>query len=144
MNVLFVEDDDVELIGIQRAFRKAGLQNTIFTARNGLEALDHLRGTTTQPPIAGPLLIFLDLRMPLMDGFQFLTVLRTDPLIRHHVVFVLTTSDDAQDRAQAYARNVAGFITKNDVGMGYERLLDLLRSYARVVELPNPLPNPRS
>jgi len=132
VNVLVVEDDDVDVMAIHRAFDKRKLGNPIRVAHDGMVALDMLRASE----IPRPYLILLDLNMPRMNGIEFLQALRSDP--RHHdaVVFVLTTSPAEQDRKAAYASNVAGYIEKGEVGTGFVRLMDLLERYWELVELP--------
>ena len=68
-NVLLVEDDDVDTMTVERAFSKANILNPLFTAKNGIEALDLLRGTNGKTAIKRPVVVLLDLNMPKMDGF---------------------------------------------------------------------------
>jgi len=65
-----------------------------------------------------------------------LTELRKDPEIKHSVVFVLTTSDDEQDKFDAYEHHVAGYIVKSEAGQSFQSALEMLDRYWRVVELP--------
>jgi CheY-like chemotaxis protein len=137
VTVLLVDDDDVDVQAVRRAFRKAKIANPIQVASDGLEALAMLRGENGHPPIMRPYIVILDLNMPRMDGLEFLTELRKDP--NHHaaVVFVLTTSKADEDRAASYDKNVAGYIVKSDVGEGFLNMINLLDCYWRVVLLPS-------
>ena len=74
--------------------------------------------------------------MPRMNGIEFLRALRADPEHRDAIGFVLTTSSEAEDRLQAYALHVAGYIVKSDFGQGFMRVIDLLQHYWRIVEFP--------
>ena len=132
VHVLVVEDDDVDIMAIHRAFDKRRLGNPIHVARDGVAALDMLRASA----IPRPYLILLDLNMPRMGGIEFLQALRQDPRHRDAVVFVLTTSPAEQDRKAAYAWNIAGYIEKGEVGTGFVRLVDLLERYWDVVQFP--------
>lgn len=136
VTVLLVDDDDVDVMAVKRAFRKAKIANPLLVARDGLEALAMLRGEDGHEAVPRPYIIILDLNMPRMDGFEFLGELRKDP--KHHdaVVFVLTTSQADEDRAASYDMNVAGYIVKSDVGEGFLSVTELLDSYWRVVLLP--------
>lgn len=94
INILLVEDDEVDILNVKRAFKKNGITNPLYFASNGLEALDMLRGTDTQSTIvpAHRRLILLDLNMPRMNGIEFLQALRADPNLKSIPVVVLTTS----------------------------------------------------
>lgn len=136
VTVLLVDDDDVDVKAVRRAFRKARIANPVVVARNGIEALAALRGQDGTGPMKRPYIIILDLNMPGMDGIEFLGELRQDPDHHSAVVFVLTTSKADEDRAASYDKNVAGYILKSDVGEGFLNVITLLDCYWRVVLLP--------
>ena len=129
LKILLVDDDDVDREAVRRGFAKAEVPFTLIEARNGMEALRRLTGEDGVGTVARPLLILLDLNMPRMSGLEFLEHLRARPALRDHVVFVLTTSNSEDDRAAAYRHNVAGYITKAQIGTNYESLAELLHSY---------------
>ncbi len=137
VNVLLVDDDDVDVMGVKRAFKKAKIANPLRVARDGLEALAILRGEDGNEPMSRPYIIILDLNMPRMDGLEFLDELRKDPNHHDAVVFVMTTSKADEDRAASYDKNVAGYIVKSEVGEGFLNVTSLLDSYWRVVLLPS-------
>ena len=113
LNILLVEDDDVDIMTLQRAFKRNNIMNPLYIANNGLEALDLLRGTNgVQKIIPAPRIILLDINMPKMNGLEFLKEMRQDPALKTISVFVLTTSNDDKDRVEAYNFNVAGYIIK--------------------------------
>ena len=142
VNLLLVDDDRLDVKGIQRALRKARIGNPIFVAPDGIEALKQLRGEAEDAdgnPLAAidrPYLILLDLNMPRMNGIEFLEVLRDDTELRNSIVFVLTTSDDDQDIADAYENLVAGYMLKQNAGEDFNKLIAMLDHYWRVVEFP--------
>ncbi len=137
VTVFLVDDDDVDVKAVRRAFRKAKIANPIMVARDGLEALAMLRGEQGHEQVPRPFIIILDLNMPAMNGLEFLTELRKDPELHNAVVFVLTTSKADEDRAASYDKNVAGYIVKSDVGDGFLNVINLLDCYWRVVLLPS-------
>ena len=137
VTVLLVDDDDVDVKAVRRAFRKAKIANPMQVARDGVEALAMLRGEEGHTALSRPYIIILDLNMPRMDGREFLTELRKDPIHHDAVVFVLTTSQADEDRAASYDKNVAGYIVKSDVGEGFLNVTNLLDCYWRVVLLPS-------
>jgi CheY-like chemotaxis protein len=112
-SILLIEDDEVDILNVQRVFRKKNFTNPLHVAHNGVEALDLLRGTngvTRLSPL--PRVILLDINMPQMNGLEFLRELRDDAGLRHLSAFVLTTSSDPNDLREAYAKNVAGYVVK--------------------------------
>lgn len=135
VHILLVEDDDVDAERVERAFRKAGLNAPIRRARDGLEALEILRGEAP-PALERPYIILLDLKLPRMGGLQFLGCLREDPALRESVVFVLTTSRNESDRCKAYQSNVAGYIVKSRANGDFVNIASMLEWYWHVVELP--------
>lgn len=136
MNILLVDDDDGDAKAVRRAFGKYGAANPVVRARDGVEALDILRGPAANQPEA-PFILLLDINMPRMSGHEFLSELRKDPRLRRLVVFVLTTSDDAGDVERAYGQNVAGYILKKNAGSQCENLIRAVREYWQVVALPD-------
>ena len=136
LNVLLIEDDDVAAEAVVRGVRKHGLNIAVVIAENGLEALDVLRNKHPERKLAKPYVILLDLNMPLMNGFEFLTELRGDPNLSESVVFVLTTSDNDIDKSRAYQEHVAGYMVKSSIGPQFSKLVQLLEDYRDAVELP--------
>jgi CheY-like chemotaxis protein len=79
VNILLVEDDEVDIMNVQRAFRKNKISNPLYVVNNGLEALDVLVGKNTGSEIPSPGIILLDINMPKMGGIEFLEELRKHP-----------------------------------------------------------------
>jgi CheY-like chemotaxis protein len=137
VNILVVEDDTIDVMALQRAFRQLNITNPLTVARDGVEALTSLRGGgAEQPPLPRPYLILLDLNLPRMNGIEFLTALRADAVLRDAVVFVLTTSNAAEDRLASYRLNMAGYIVKSNQGNDFLRVVTMLEHYWQVVEFP--------
>ena len=137
LNILLVEDDELDVMNVQRAFKKNNITNPLFTAGNGLEALDRLRGKG-EPPHVPPTrrIILLDLNMPKMGGIEFLRELRKDPELSATTVIVLTTSDEERDKVEAYKLNVAGYILKPVTLQAFVEIMATLNKYWTVSELP--------
>ena len=131
--ILLIDDDEVDVRTVRRAFSRAGVDSQIHVVSNGLDALSSLRTASIKEPI----LILLDLNMPKMNGFEFLDQLRADPELKHHVVFVLSTSDAERDLRGAYQRYAAGYLVKSEIGTQPEILTQLLSSYLAAVHLPS-------
>lgn len=133
VTVLLVEDDEIDVMGIRRAFRSCGLDNRIVVAADGLEALAKIRDEKAVPR---PCFVVLDLNMPRMNGIEFLGRLRTDPELHNTVVFVMTTSQDEHDKSRAYGHNVAGYIIKQRSVTGLVNAVDLFEQYTKTIEFP--------
>ncbi len=133
LNILLVEDDEVDVMNVRRAFKKANICNPLYVAGNGLEGLEMLRGD--QIPRERRL-ILLDLNMPKMNGIEFLRALRADEELRHTPVVVLTTSDDERDRVDAYNLSVAGYILKPVTFANFVEAMATLNKYWTLVEMP--------
>jgi CheY-like chemotaxis protein len=137
LNILLVEDDEVAIMAVRRAFKQGNIINPLYVAGNGLEALTMLRGELGQLPIV-PLerrIILLDLNMPKMNGLEFLQELRADSTLRHTPVIMLTTSNEEQDRIQAYDLNVAGYILKPVTFGNFVELMVTLNKYWALCEM---------
>lgn len=137
VHVLLVDDDEIDVEAVQRAFAEFKITNPITVARDGVEALAMLRGESGYDPLPRPYVILLDLNMPRMDGLEFLRHLRSDPELSTSIVFVLTTSKSEEDMVAAYNLHVAGYFLKSLVGEQFFNLPRMMESYWRVVEFPS-------
>jgi CheY-like chemotaxis protein len=135
-HLLHVEDDDLCLMGLNRAFKAAKISNPVSFAHDGIEALEMLRGTNGRPRLRRPFLILLDLNMPRMDGIEFLRELRKDDELKKSIVFIMTTSDANEDKVRAYNLGAAGYILKSNPANAFLEATMLLNAYWRVVEFP--------
>ncbi|MEZ5691999.1 MAG: response regulator [Rickettsiales bacterium] len=136
VHILLVEDDDVDASGLRRALKNAKIINPVHRARDGIEALNMLKGREGVELVSEPYLLLVDLNMPRMGGIELITEIRNDEELKSSVVFVLTTSKHDEDMAAAYNLNIAGYILKENAGDDFIRLIDLLDSYWRIVEMP--------
>jgi CheY-like chemotaxis protein len=135
-HLLHVEDDDIFIMGLVRAFKKAKIANPVFFAHDGIEALEMLRGTNGRERFPRPFLILLDLNMPRMDGIEFLKELRRDEELKKSIVFIMTTSNADEDKVKAYNLGVAGYILKSNPANAFLEATALLDTFWRVVEFP--------
>jgi len=136
VNVLLVEDDEIDVMGVKRAFLASQSPNPIIVAPDGIAALEILR---CEKSTLRPYLVLLDLNMPRMGGIEFLDELRKDTQLKNTVVFVLTTSKAQEDIEEAQSRHVAGYIVKGRREGGFIDVAELLNHYTRVCEMPNEL-----
>src|SRR3954462_5360020 len=137
VNILLIDDDEVDCMNVQRAFKKSQITNPLFIAHNGIEGLDMLRGTNGADKISpGPRIILLDINMPKMNGLEFLKELRADKDLHSICVFVMTTSNDEKDRFEAYNYNVAGYIIKPISFEKFVSAVSILNDFWQLCEQP--------
>jgi CheY-like chemotaxis protein len=131
VNILLVEDDEVDVMNVKRAFLKNNIKNPLFIAGNGVEALEMLENTIV--PL--PRIIILDINMPKMNGIEFLKIVRETEKLKNISVFVMTTSNEDSDKIKAYDLNVAGYILKP---LSFEKFLmsvSTLKNYWQLCEI---------
>jgi len=130
--VLLVEDDAIDAMTVQRAFKDLKLTNPLAHVTNGEEALDYLR----KPGNEHPCVILLDLNMPRMNGVEFMRVAKADPDLKRIPIVVLTTSTEDSDVIDSYKLSVAGYIIKP---VDYKKFVEAIRTvdiYWTISELP--------
>jgi CheY-like chemotaxis protein len=137
LNILLVEDDSVDVMNVQKAFKKINIYNPLHIAYNGVEALNMLRGTNGIARLNPlPRIILLDINMPKMNGLEFLRELRSDPYLKAITVFVMTTSNDDADKIEAYKLNVAGYVLKPLSFEKFVNSISILNNYWKLCEQP--------
>lgn len=132
LNILLVEDDELDVENVRRAFRRANITSPMWVASDGEEALKLLRGSEFPRKRR---LVLLDLNLPKMSGFEMLRELRSDPTLRTQSVVVLTTSNEERDRTEAYGLNVAGYLLKPITFQPFVDVMSALHRYWSMVEL---------
>jgi CheY-like chemotaxis protein len=113
--ILLAEDNQDDVLLIQRAFAKGGVQNPLYVVPDGEEAIWYLKGegkfsNRVEYPI--PDLLLLDLKMPIMDGFEVLRWVRQQPGLAGLRILVLTSSDSLRDVNLAYKLGANSFLVK--------------------------------
>lgn len=140
VTILLVEDDPGDQELARRALDESAMENQLFIAEDGEEALDYLyhRGRFEDPESSPrPDLILLDLNMPRMDGKQVLEKIRSDENLRTLPVVVLTTSRHEEDVLRSYELGVNSYLTKPADLDELVSLVKALESYwFRLVVLP--------
>jgi len=133
LNILLVEDDEVDVMNVRRAFAKNHITNPLFVVGDAIEALRKLRSGEIPQDRR---IILLDLNLPRMNGIEFLRELRKDAALSSTPVVVLTTSNDEGDRIDAYHLNVAGYLLKPVTFTAFCDLMAALNKYWTLVEMP--------
>ncbi|OYW17871.1 MAG: two-component system response regulator [Planctomycetales bacterium 12-60-4] len=114
-SILLIEDNPDDVVLTMRALQKNGLTNEVIVVRDGVEALDYLRG---RGRYAGrdvqqlPALVLLDLKLPRLGGLDLLGQLKTDPLLSRLRIVVLTSSREDEDILTSYSHGACSYIRK--------------------------------
>lgn len=130
--VLLVEDDKIDAVVVQRAFRDLKIANKLICVSDGKEALKYLRERANERPC----LILLDLNMPRMNGIEFLKIIKTDDAFRKIPVVVLTTSADQQDVNKVFDIGVAGYLVKPENYTEAMKVVQFLDMYWTLNRMP--------
>lgn len=115
MEILLVEDNPADVELTLRALKKHNLANQVKVVSDGVQALDYLFGSGTyagqnsQPP---PKVVFLDLKLPKVDGREVLRRMKADARTRIIPVVVLTSSQEERDIAESYKLGVNSYVVK--------------------------------
>jgi CheY-like chemotaxis protein len=133
LNILLVDDDEIDVMTVRRAFAKANIANKLYVATDGIEALEQLRSGRFPSQRR---LVLLDLNMPRMSGIEVLREIRGDPALQSLTVIVLTTSNEDRDRVDAYQLNVAGYLLKPVTFHAFADVMATLNKYWTLMEMP--------
>jgi len=130
---LLVEDDREDAMTVCPALKDLKVTNRLIHAVNGEEALEYSRSESNKKPCV----ILLDLKMPKMDGIEFLKIAKADKGLKKIPVVMLTTSKQEQDVVESFKLGVAGYIVKP---ADYKKFVDAIRTInlcRTLSELPN-------
>lgn len=138
--ILLVEDnpDDAKLT--LRAFQKNNIGNEIIVARDGAEALEYLFGTGAyagRDPSDRPAVVFLDLKLPKVDGLEVLRRVRQDPCTALQPIVILTSSKEEQDMVAGYRLGANSYVRKP---VDFDQFLDAARQLGLYWLLVNEVP----
>jgi CheY-like chemotaxis protein len=112
INILLIEDDVLDQMEVKRTLDKKGILHRLKIVTNGEDAIHALEYGGNEIFNGKPDIILLDLNMPKMNGFEFLTKIKSQNSWKDVKVFMLTTSDEREDKKFATNLGVSGFITK--------------------------------
>lgn len=139
VTVLLVEDDPGHARLIEKNLRRAGLCNEIVTVGDGQQALDYLlreeEYAGTERP--SPLLVLLDLNLPVLDGYQVLQRMKADERTRQIPVVVLTTTDDKREISRCYDLGCNVYVTKPVEYEQFSKAIQELGLFLMIVSIPD-------
>lgn len=130
--ILIVDDDENDIFFVKRAFTEINVHCTFQMLKNGQEVVDYLSGHGeygNREKHALPMMILMDLKMPIMDGFQVLAWLRSQPGLKVIPTIVFSSSDLAVDITRAYELGANSFMTKSVTYDGLLLKLQTLSQY---------------
>jgi CheY-like chemotaxis protein len=124
--ILLVEDDPGHAKLIEKNLRRAGLLNELVVVTDGARALDFVmhRGEFSERENSHPLLILLDLNLPVLDGYQVLQRLKAANETKTIPIVILTTTDDPREVARCYELGCNVYVTKP---VEYEQFSEAIR-----------------
>ncbi|MHC1767422.1 MAG: response regulator [Verrucomicrobiia bacterium] len=137
--ILVVEDDENDALLLERALRKNLITNPLHFVSNGEEAVAFLTGDQDSGCQGGtprPGLIITDLKMPRLNGLEFLQWLRSREEFRRTPLLVLTSSTVESDVANAYGFGANSYMVKPKSLEELEKLGAIIRDYWDHCELP--------
>ncbi len=117
---MLVEDDQVDIMTVERGLKKLGVINKLVTVNNGEEALQYLERSEDELPC----MILLDINMPKMNGHECLKQLKSHPAFKNIPVIMLTSSMEQQDVDQGFALGISGYILKP---VDYDQFIDAIQ-----------------
>ncbi len=127
--VLLAEDEEHDVFFMRRAFESAQIENPLLAVGNGREAIDYLKDQDQQRELPHPGILLLDLKMPLVDGFEVLEWIQKQDRWRDHLpVLVLSSSGEEQDRRKAFELGAHEYLVKPG---NYRDLLVLVKDLKR-------------
>lgn len=117
--ILLIEDDDVDVMTVNRALRDLKVTNQLVSIGDGEEAIEYLRDESTTKPC----IVLLDLNMPKMDGAEFLKIVKADRALKKIPVVILTTSNSDRDVFESFELGAAGYMVKS---VDYEKFVETI------------------
>lgn len=113
--ILLVEDNEDDVFLMRRALKKADINSPVQVVVDGQQALDYLAGNgqfsdRAEHPL--PFVIFLDLKLPYLHGFEVLEWMRQQPTLKNLDVVILTSSPEERDREKAAELGVKAYLVK--------------------------------
>jgi CheY-like chemotaxis protein len=139
VTIVVVEDNQGHARLVEKNLRRANISNPIVKLGDGQQMLDYLYSETgyVNSEHHPPLLVMLDLNLPVIDGYRVLEKMKSDPHTKGIPIIVLTTTDDPQEINRCYALGVNVFITKP---VEYDKFADAITRlglFLSVIMLPD-------
>lgn len=127
--ILLVEDNEDDVFLMKHALNGAGVSNPVFVVETGQQAVDYLTGTGAFQDRARhpmPVVVFLDLKLPLMSGHEVLAWIRSQRQLESLVVVVLTSSNEPSDVRRSYSLGASSYLVKP---LNARQVIDLAKAF---------------
>ncbi len=137
--ILLVEDDPGHALLVAKNLRRAGVTNQIINLHDGQQAIHYLlkEGEYADDPNPAPLLVLLDLNLPILDGYQVLKRIKADERTRRIPVVMLTTTDNPQEIAKCYELGCNIYVTKPVEYEDFSAAIRNLGLFLTIVKIPD-------
>jgi CheY-like chemotaxis protein len=137
IRILFVEDNEGDIVLTLEAMREAKISNNITVVRDGEEALKYLLREGKYADAGSPDLVLLDINLPKVDGKEVLARIKSDPALMTIPVVILTTSDSEKDILDSYHNHANCYITKP---VDFKKFMEVVHTikdfWISIVQLP--------
>ena len=137
--ILLVDDNSNDIELALASLEESNLANEVAVARDGVEALDYLyrRGSFADRPSGHPVVVFLDLKMPKIDGLEVLRQIKGDPELKSIPTVVLTSSREEQDLVESYHLGANAYVVKP---VAFESFVEVVKQLGLFWVLTNEAP----
>ena len=132
ITILLAEDDPGHARLIEKNLRRSNIMNKIVIVGDGQQAVDYLFGDDCP----WPLLVLLDLNMPVLDGYQVLERIKANEHTRRIPVVILTTTDDSREVSRCYDLGCNVYMTKPVDYLQFSEAIRKLGLFLSVVTIP--------
>jgi CheY-like chemotaxis protein len=134
-----VEDDAGHARLIEKNLNRSNITNNVVTVGDGQQAIDYLfgEGQYARSEYASPLLVLLDLNLPMLDGYQVLQRMKADERTRRIPVVILTTTDDTREVSRCYDLGCNIYVTKPVDYQQFSEAIRKLGLFLSVVTVPD-------
>lgn len=139
VTILLVEDDPGHARLIEKNLRRSNITNDIVIITDGQQVLDYLfgKGEYAGGEHASPLLVLLDLNLPVLDGYQVLQRMKADDRTKRIPVVILTTTDDSREVSRCYDLGCNVYVIKPVDYAQFSEAICKLGLFLSVVTVPN-------
>jgi CheY-like chemotaxis protein len=127
--ILLVEDNEDDVFLMKHALAGAGVTNPVFVVETGQQAVDYLSGAgryQDRSHYPMPVIVFLDLKLPLMSGHEVLAWIRSQRQLESLLVVVLTSSNEPSDVRRSYSLGANSYLVKP---LSAQQLVDLAKAF---------------
>ena len=112
LSILLADDDESDIMLLQRAFKQAAIDNPVEIVRDGEEAIGFLSAPRLQPNDRMPALVILDVKMPRRTGMEVLEWMRAQPALSCLPVVIFSSSEHPADVERAYSLGANAYLVK--------------------------------